>query len=272
MRYLKIYTSVFFFLLLASLHAQIQESEPQARKSTKPYVTGSAYFDSLKNQKPSIKPTGDFDQRFSFIGDNNKDINIWGYRVGLLVNDKYKFGIGGYTFNADFDAKKDSTRIRTQNSTQTITNISQVSQTIFFGTVYIEPYLIRRRRWEMSMVMEIGYGKVKIDSSNSNKVYVGTAPTPAKNTSATRKEPFIPIGMGLSFNLIIPDKKGWHFLTYFGLNAIVGMRTVIYDTDLKQNYSGFYYSLGTAIYIDRIFTDITGKKKQKKAASSPSLN
>lgn len=260
MRSDKIYLPIFFFLLLLSGYIQ-------AQKSPKPYVTGTAYFDSLKNQKPSIKPTGDFDQRFSFIGDNNKDINIWGYRVGLLVNDRYKVGIGGYTFSADFDAKKDSSRIRTPTSTQTVTNISQVSQKIFFGTIYLEPYLVRRRRWEMSLVMEIGYGNVKIDSTNSNKVYVGTAARPATNTSTSRKEPFVPIGMGLSFNLIIPDKKGWHFLTYFGLNAIVGMRTVIYDTDLKQNYSGFFYSLGTAIYIDRIFTDISGKKKQKKAAS-----
>jgi hypothetical protein len=255
MRSDKIHVFISFFLFFLSTYIQ-------AQKSPKPYVTGSAYFDSLKNQKPSIKPTGDFDQRFSFIGDNNKDINIWGYRIGLLVNDRYKVGIGGYTFNADFDAKRDSAKL----STRTITNISQVSQKIFFGTIYIEPYLIRRRRWEMSMVMEIGYGNVKIDSTNSNKVYSTRNVVTSSTSSVTsKKEPFVPIGMGLSFNLIIPDKKGWHFLTYFGLNAIVGMRTVIYDTDLKQNYSGFFYSLGTAIYIDRIFTDISGKKKQKKA-------
>lgn len=267
MRYLKNYISIFFVLLLVSLHTQ-------AQKSPKPYVTGSAYFDSLKNQKPSIKPTGDFDQRFSFIRNNNTDINIWGYRVGLLVNDKYKFGIGGYTFNADFD-RNDTAK----SKTQAITSLSQVSQKIFFGTIYIEPYLIRRRRWEMSMVMELGYGRVKLDSTSRNKYYniVNSNNrstynvTRSKDTIISLREPFVPIGIGLSFNLIIPDKKGWHFLTYFGLNAIVGMRTVIYDTDLKQNYSGFYYSLGTAIYIDRIFTDISGKKKQKKV-TSPTLN
>jgi hypothetical protein len=234
-----------------------------AQKQPKPYVTGEAYFDSLKNQKPSIKPTGDFDQRFSFIGTNNKDINIWGYRIGLLVNDRYKVGIGGYTFNANFDSKRDSVRLRTT----TVTNISQVSQTIYFGTMYFEPYLIRRRRWEMSLLMEMGYGTATIDSTNSNKVYTGTRLTGTANKTSTRKEPFVPIGMGLSFNLIIPDKKGWHFLTYFGLNAIVGMRTVILDSDFKQNYDGFFYSLGTAIYIDRIFTDISGKRKRTMQAN-----
>lgn len=234
-----------------------------SQKTPKPYVTGVAYFDSLKNQKPSIKPTGDFDQRFSFIGTNNKEVNIWGYRIGLLVNDRFKVGIGGYTFKANFDAKKDSLRIRTT----TITNVSQVSQTIYFGTMYFEPYLIRRRRWEMSLLMEMGYGTATIDSTNSNKVVVGRNTT-TKNTTSTKKEPFVPIGMGLSFNLIIPDKKGWHFLTYFGLNAIVGMRTVILDSDFKQNYDGFFYSIGTAIYIDRVFTDISGKRKRTMQANN----
>lgn len=228
-----------------------------AQKQPKPYVTGSAYFDSLKNQKPSIKPTGDFDQRFSFIGTNNKDINIWGYRIGLLVNDRYKVGIGGYTFKANFDSVKATTK--------TVTSTSQVNQTLFYGTMYFEPYLIRRRVWEMSMVMEVGYGNAKIDSTSTRKFKTSKN----KDTSATRQttntEPFVPIGIGLSFNLIIPDKKGWHFLTYFGLNAIVGMRTVILDSDFKQNYDGFFYSLGTAIYIDRIYTDISGKNKKKKA-------
>ena len=244
----KIYIVCIFFSCYSSAIAQRQP---------KPYVTGQAYFDSLKNQKHSIKPTGDFDQRFSFIGNNNKDVNIWGYRIGLLVNDRFKVGIGGYTFKANFDAKRDSVRLRTR----TVTSISQVSQTIYFGTMYLEPYLIRRRRWEMSLLVELGYGTATIDSTNSNKVYVGRNIT-TNSTTNTIKEPFVPIGMGLSFNLIIPDKKGWHFLTYFGLNAIVGMRTVILDSDFKQNYDGFFYSLGTAIYIDRIFTDISGKRKK----------
>lgn len=244
-----------------------------AQKQKKPYVTGVAYFDSLKNQKPSIKPTGDFDQRFSFIGNNNKDVNIWGYRIGLLVNDRYKVGIGGYTFKANFDSKRDSTRYISRGVTTTVSSVSQVNQTIFFGTMYFEPYLIRRRRWEMSLLMELGYGSAIIDSTNSNKVYTGTTrltTTGSSNKTSTIKEPFVPIGMGLSFNLIIPDKKGWHFLTYFGLNAIVGMRTVILDSDFKQNYDGFFYSLGTAIYIDRIFTDISGKRKKTMQANNAS--
>ena len=53
----------------------------------------------IQKQKLSLKPTTDFDQRFSFI--NKEDVNIWGYRIGVIVNDKFKVGIGGYFLNQD---------------------------------------------------------------------------------------------------------------------------------------------------------------------------
>jgi hypothetical protein len=220
--------------------------------STKAQTQTLSYFDSLKNQKHTLKPTGDFDQRFSFI--NNKEVNIWGYRIGALVNDRYKVGIGFYTLKANFDSN--ITRLRR------VTNISQVNQTLYYGTVYIEPYLIRRKRWEMSMIFELGYGNAIIDSVNIRNI---TGPRPSTSTKFTsRREPFIPVGMGLSFNLIIPDKKGFHFLTYLGLNGLVGIRRVILDGNFNENYNGLYWSIGTAIYIDRIFSDIKKKKDSKK--------
>lgn len=217
----------------------------------KPYKTGTAYFDSLKSQPHSIKPTGDFDQRFSFIGNKNKNVSIWGYRIGALINDRIKVGIGGYTLTANFDTN--ITKLRA------ITNISQVNQTLTYGTMYIEPFLVRSRRWEMSMVFEIGYGTAKIDSTNIRKT-TGNRPSTTTRLS-TKREPFVPIGMGLSANLIIPDMKGLHFLTYLGLNGMVGMRQVIIDSDFKENFDGFYWSIGTAIYVDRIFSDLKRKKK-----------
>ncbi len=220
--------------------------------NTKAQTTTLSYFDSLKNQKKSLKPTGDFDQRFSFI--NNKEVNIWGYRIGALVNDRYKVGIGFYTLKANFDSN--ITRLRR------VTNISQVNQTLYYGTVYIEPYLIRRKRWEMSMIFEVGYGNAIIDSVNIRNI-TGPRPSTTKRYT-TRREPFIPVGMGLSFNLIIPDKKGLHFLTYFGLNGLIGIRRVILDGNFNENYNGLYWSIGTAIYIDRIFSDIKKKRESKK--------
>lgn len=35
---------------------------------------------------------------------------------------------------------------------------------MYFGTIYFEPYLIRKKLWESSLVFELGYGRVDLDS------------------------------------------------------------------------------------------------------------
>src|ERR1700749_2570548 len=47
-----------------------------------------------EHKKNTFRPTTDFDQRFSFF--RNSKVNIWGQKVGVLVNEKFKVGIGGY--------------------------------------------------------------------------------------------------------------------------------------------------------------------------------
>lgn len=204
------------------------------------------------NKRTSLKPTGDFDQRFSFIAEN-KNVSIWGYRIGVMVNDKYKVGIGGYTLNAVFD----SSSINNNSN-----NLQQVKQRLNFGSVYFEPFLFRRKRWEMSLLFELGYGTANIDSTLITRIN-GVDP----RTIFTKRQDqidFIPMSMGLSVNFIIPDMKGFHWLTYFGLNGMIGMRKVWIDRNYRQNYDGMYWSIGTAIFIDRIFTDISKKRRIKK--------
>ncbi len=193
-------------------------------------------------RKLSLKPAGDFDQRFSFVG--NEGVNIWGYRIGVSVNSKYKVGIGGYFFS------QESAGVKLDN---TGAPINRLNKSLYFGTIYYEPYLFRRKRWEMSMVFELGYGKAELDSTNKIR---------GRFLTTTEKQDFIPAGMGYSVNLIMPEIKGLHFLTYLGLNGMVGLRKAVFNSDLKYNYDGWYWSIGSAIFLDKIFTDIAGKKKK----------
>jgi len=195
-----------------------------------------------KKKRVSLKPAGDFDQRFSFI--NNDGVNIWGYRIGALVNDTYKVGIGGYFL------KQESAGVRLDASG---TPINQLKKSLYFGTIYYEPFLFRRKRWEMSMVFELGYGKAELDSSNKIR---------GRFLTKTEKQDFVPAGMGYSVNFIIPDMKGLHFLTYIGINGMLGLRKAVFNSDLKYNYDGWYWSIGSAIFIDKIFTDLKGKNKK----------
>jgi hypothetical protein len=209
----------------------------------KPDTAMTIKSDSLpKKKRLSLKPAGDFDQRFSFI--DNKGVSIWGYRLGVSVNDKYKVGIGGYFLKQELaGVKLDADGIP----------INQLTKNVYYGTIYYEPYLFRRKRWEMSMVFELGYGIALLDSVNKIR---------GRFLTKTEEQVFVPAGMGYSVNFIIPDIRGLHFLTYLGLNGMIGLRKAVFESDLKYNFDGWYWSIGSAVFIDKIFTDLRGKKKK----------
>lgn len=197
---------------------------------------------SLTSKKSTaLKPTGDFDQRFEHVG--NQSISVWGYRLGVLVNDRYKLGLGGYFYN-----QLEAVGAVNKNGQSEMAIKKHAS----FGTVYFEPYLLRKQRWELSVVVEAGWGVVHSDS-----VSFATEKTIIQHTS----QHIFPVGTGLSANLIMPDIRGLHFLTYFGINGMAGIRKTF-----GQSGSGVYWSISSAIFIDRIFTDIKYGASKKKPA------
>lgn len=193
----------------------------------------------------SLKPTTDFDQRFSFI--ENQGVNIWGYRVGVLVNEKFKTGIGGYFL------EQETAGIRVDADGNPY---NRLKKSLYFGTIYYEPFIFRRKRWEMSMVFELGYGKATLDSTNKIR---------GQFLTKTEDQIFVPAGMGYSVNFIIPDIKHLHFLTYIGLNGMIGLRKAVFESDLKYNFDGWYWSIGTAIFLDKIYSDIRYGRNRGKS-------
>lgn len=233
MRYLHpVFLAIFLFAFLCGEPLRAQDSSSAAKPVETP------------RRRLSLKPAGDFDQRFSFI--DNKGVSIWGYRLGVAVNEKYKVGIGGYFL------KQELSGIKTDASG---VPINQLTKNVYYGTIYYEPFLFRRKRWEMSMVFELGYGKALLDSTNKIR---------GRFLTKSEEQIFVPAGMGYSVNFIIPDIKGLHFLTYLGLNGMIGLRKAVFESDLKYNFDGWYWSIGSAVFIDRIFTDLWGKKKKLK--------
>lgn len=205
-----------------------------------------------QHKKTSLKPTGDFDQRFSFL--ENQPVNIWGYRIGVMVNDKFKTGIGGYFLQQNLEGERKLRRG---------TLYYEQNRKLYFGTVFYEPFLIRKKLYETSVVLEAGYGKVHLDSLKK-----------FGNNELTKSETqtFIPTGLGLSVNLKIPEIKHLHFLTYIGINGMIGYRKTVFESDLKYNYDGWYWSIGSAVFIDKIFADLKEKKKRKALEKQQKAN
>lgn len=223
-------TSCLFFLFLTAASALAQDSTSLVKKQ----------------KKKSLKPAADFDQRFSFL--DHQPVNIWGYRIGVIIKDKYKVGIGGYFLEQNI---KGEIKLRR--------NILyyQQNRKLYFGTIYYEPFLLRKKLYETSLVFEVGFGRVILDSLKKIR---------NTQTVVQEKQTFVPAGIGVSINLKVPEIKHLHFLTYIGLNGMIGLRKTVFETDLKYNYDGWYWSIGSAIFIDKIFTDIKINKKKKMAA------
>lgn len=214
------------------------------------HASGFFETDSTGTRKTRLKPTTDFDQRFSFIKGNS--VNIWGYRGGLLINDKYKLGIGGYFLTHRYDGN------RVDHSGNPI---HRLEDHLWFGTVYYEPFLIRRETWEMSIVTEAGYGRSTLevfDEASGENV-------------RTSKRGFIPVGAGLSASYKVPPLFGIRPLRWFGLNGLVGYRKTIFRNTPRTDYDGFFWSIGTAIFLDRIVDDVKywrAKKRQPQENGS----
>ena len=200
--------------------------------------------DTTHKKVKSIKPAFDFDQRFSFI--TNDPVNIWGGRAGILVNEKFKVGAGAYFLN---DKLKD-------NTVDSITGQSKTyaHRNLYFGTVYFEPFLFRKKFWELSIPIEAGFGK------SIFKVY-------ETGTDLYLNEVvkyFFPTGAGLSLSLKLPAFFGWRPFRWIGINGLIGYRYDLYEKYYQTHYDGMYWSISGAIFLDRVSDDIHYWKEQKR--------
>ncbi|MEP7277570.1 MAG: hypothetical protein ABI813_02910 [Bacteroidota bacterium] len=191
----------------------------------------------------TIKPTTDFDQRFYYVPEGGRQ-NVWGYRAGILINDKYKLGIGGYYMNRLAD------KPLTALGSGLKANALALRRQLYLGTVYYEPYLLRKTLWESSLVFETGYGRT-----------VTTSPDKTTNTmDAKRNALLVPVGIGLSVNIKLPAIFRVQCFRWVGINAMAGYRGILYQQEKQYKYNGFYWSLGGAIFLDRILEDWRKRK------------
>lgn len=207
-------------------------------------LPGSLTGIQIKARK-SIQPMSDFDQRFCFIEKN--PVNVWGYRIGVVINGRYKAGVGGYFFQ--------------QQKTFSFTDKSKITEGSLtrkagYGTVFLEPYLFRKKFWELSTILEAGLGNIATDSLIKNN----DADIPSNS-----RQTIMPVGMGLSVNLLLPDIKGMRFLSYFGLNGMIGMKKSLGASASSVPLDGWYWSVSSALFIDRICKDIKRNRKRQAA-------
>jgi hypothetical protein len=211
---------------------------------TLPFASKAQESNFVKTKEPKPKLVFDIDQRFSLIKDENdrqQNINIWGLRVGLLFPTQkfnYKIGVGYYFFSQNMLG------LRLPAWGEDCAEC-YAKRSVNFGTVYFEPFLYRRTLWELSIPIELGYGRAQ-------EYYYNKTEEQRFNQNGN----LFPAGAGLSFSFKLPPARHVRGLRWFGLNFLAGYRQILVQDVLKQDYDGIFYSVGLNFFLDRFTDDV----------------
>ncbi len=220
--------------------------------------------DSASSTRPkSLTFTASTDQRFFFFNDTRNDenrrmpVSVYGIRAGFLFPSShhrsafkggrtasFKAGAGFYFVNQTLDRPG-----LLPNTSASVTRHLRIV------TGYYERYLLRRKSFEVSMPIELGYGhsryELNDDSSNEHEVARGI---------------FIPLGVGISSAYQFPNLRWFKPLHWFGFNVLAGYRFILKrDVPESQiNYTGFYISVGPSFFLENLTYDIKHWRQRRK--------
>lgn len=207
--------------------------------------------DSVGVEHPTrLKLVMETDQRFSCFTDSRsrqgdwRAINVWGARIGLLFPNNVKTGVGFYY----------ATQLLTHSAMLPDLHTA-LHRRMVAGTLYLEPFWILRKLWELSTPVETGLGW---------GVYRGA--DLATQRSLTRRGWFVPFGAGLSVSLKFPELRGLRPLRWFGLNLLSGYRLILKKDfpGSRVNYNGLYFSVGPTFFFDRFTDDFKVWRQQRR--------
>ncbi len=190
------------------------------------------------------------DQRFSFFADSRNEqdrlqpINTWGARAGFLLPSNIKVGIGGYYA----DQRLNRTDLLPEVPTRT-------RRRLYSLTAYAEPYWFRRKFWEFSTPVEVGWGRSQ---------YTLTDPVVGERT--VLRGNFLPLGVGASVSFKFPPLRWFRPLRWFGVNLLGGYRFILRSDfpEAKVNYNGAYVSVGPIFFFDRFTDDFRAWRKRRR--------
>ena len=189
-------------------------------------------FEETFNKSLHIKPSLDikFDSRFSFI--RNSNVKTFGLKVGLNFNQRVKFGLGLNNM-----ISTSATKIANIDDTVAV-NINYS-----YWSPYIEYVYYSSKKWEFSLITQIGLGEAKYSYLDA----IGNEQTAAKTTILTY-EPAMQID--------------YRIVRWVALGTGIGYKLELYNNGggVTENFSSPQYIFKVKIYLGKIYRTITGKE------------
>lgn len=239
------------------------EAPTQPKQNTQVDSAGS--LGPTAARPASLTFTAATDQRFFFFGDTRNEANrrmptaVYGARVGFLFPTRYprdswrfrggrsvafKAGVGFYFKNQHI------------NRPGLLPHTSaSVTRRLRYAMMFYEPYLLRRGALEVSLPLELGYGRSRYERND----YQAWRPEVARGV-------FVPVGLGLLTAYQFPYVRWLRPLRWFGLNVLTGYRFVL-KRDVpgsRVNYNGCYLSIGPSFFLENLTADVKHWRQQRK--------
>ncbi|MFC5408046.1 hypothetical protein ACFPMF_01905 [Larkinella bovis] len=200
-------------------------------------------LDSVKQEKTKpIRWALNLDFRNSFV--NRQPVNVWGVNSGIVLGrNRHQITLGYYWLSYSSYLRL----INWHRNAARRLNLAYYTKTdMAYGSLMFWPNIINNRRWMFSLPVEMGAGK-------ASAVTTDTRTDTLKGRS--HWDFFMPLQVGAY--------SQWKASRWVGLNAQVGYRYSLFQTNVDQHYNGMYYSFGTVIYTE-FFKDIWGYLRHRK--------
>jgi len=202
--------------------------------------------DTGRRVQVHIRPAFNLDFRNSFL--QQQPVNIWGVNGGIEIGEKrHQLTIGYYWLSYATYLRLIDWR---RNAAKRI-NLGYYTRTdLWFVDAMYWWNLKNNHRWMISVPVELGGGiayALPVDLRQEAPI------------DRTKHDFFVPVQLGVYTQ--------WKATRWVGLSGQIGYRYSLFQTDIKQNFNGTYYSVGVSIF-PAFFLDVW-KALKFKARISP---
>lgn len=189
-----------------------------------------------KSEKRSLSPFLVFDSYFSFIG--NKSADVWGFKGGVKVDEKWRLGLGYNLLSSDIVEQK---VLPSEELAYAKNDTVKAQLFVRYFPLMAEYIHYNEGNWQISTPLQVGYGQSYFQyfdkNDNKRRIY-------KKGVVATQ------LGVNAQYKV----------LRWVGLTAGVGYRVMLINNkeiDAKMNSPIF--AIGIKIYLSEVVKSIKGE-------------
>ena len=189
-----------------------------------------------KSEKRSLSPFLVFDSYFSFIG--NKSADVWGFKGGVKVDEKWRLGLGYNLLSSDIVEQK---VLPSEELAYAKNDTVKAQLFVRYFPLMAEYIHYNEGNWQISTPLQVGYGQSYFQyfdkNDNKRRIYkIGLVATQ--------------LGVNAQYKV----------LRWVGLTAGVGYRVMLINNkeiDAKMNSPIF--AIGIKIYLSEVVKSIKGE-------------